>query len=99
MVVVEGKINVVIVLYSFTNVHEAVLKKKNLESRVDVVVDAKIYISMRRWSRRRENNKIVEEEEGINKLKRRREDIKIVKEGIKKMRREKNKIGEARMKS
>ena len=53
---------------------------------------------MRRWSRRRENNKIVEEE-GINKLKRRREDIKIVKEGIKKMRRENNKIGEARMKN
>ena len=98
MVVVEGKINVVIVLYSFTNVHEAVLKKKNLESRVDVVVDAKIYINMRRWSRRRENNKIVEEE-GINKLKRRREDIKIVKEGIKKLRRENNKIREARMKN
>ena len=88
-----------IVLYSFTNVHEAVLKKKkNLQSRVDVVVDAKIYINMRRWSRRRENNKIVEEE-GINKLKRRREDIKIVKEGIKKLRRENNKIGEARMKN
>ena len=69
----------VIVLYSFTNIDEAVLKKKNLESRVNVVVDAKIYINMRRWSRRRENNKIVEEE-GINKLKRRREDIKIVKE-------------------
>ena len=89
----------VIVLYSFTNVNEAVLKKKkNLESRVDVVVDTKIYINMRRWSRRRENNKIVEEE-GINKLKRRREDIKIVKEGIKKLRRENNKIGEARMKN
>ena len=88
----------VIVLYSFNNVHEAVLKKKNLESRVDVAVDAKIYINMRRWSRRRENNKIVEEE-GINKLKRRREDIKIVKEGIKKLRRENNKIGEARMKN
>ena len=28
VVVVEGKINVVIVLYSFTNVHEAALKKK-----------------------------------------------------------------------
>ena len=98
MVVVEGKINVVIVLYSFTNVHEAVLKEKNLESRVDVVVDAKIYINMRRWSRRRENNKIVEEE-GIKKLKRRREDIKIVKEGIKKLRRENNKIGVARMKN
>ena len=98
MVVVEGKINVVIVLYSFTNVHEAALKKKNLESGVDVVVDAKIYINMRRWSRRRENNKIVEEE-GINKLKRRKEDIKIVKEGIKKLRRENNKIGEARMKN
>ena len=89
----------VIVLYSFTNVHEAVLKKKNLESRVDVVVDAKIYINMRRWSRRRENNKIVEEEEGINKLKRRREDIKIVKKGIKKLRRENNKIGEERTKN
>ena len=38
VVVVEGKMNVVIVLYSLTNVHEAVLKKKNLESRVDVVV-------------------------------------------------------------
>ena len=63
-----------------------------------MVVDAKIYINMRRWSRRRENNKIVEEE-GINKLKRRREDIKIVKEGIKKLRRENNKIGEARMKN
>ena len=88
----------VIVLYSFTNIDEAVLKKKNLESRVNVVVDAKIYINMRRWSRRRENNKIVEEE-GINKLKRRREDIKIVKEGIKKLRRENNKIGEARMKN
>ena len=98
MVVVEGKTNVVIVLYSFTNIDEAVLKKKNLESRVNVVVDAKIYINMRRWSRRRENNKIVEEE-GINKLKRRREDIKIVKEGIKKLRRENNKIGEARMKN
>ena len=98
MVVVEGKTNVVIVLYSFTNIDEAVLKKKNLESRVNVVVDAKIYINMRRWSRRRENNKIVEEE-GINKLKRRREDIKIVKEGIKKLRRENNKIGEAKMKN
>ena len=74
------------------------MKKKNLESRVDVVVDAIIYINMRRWSRRRENNKIVEEE-GINKLKRRREDIKMVKEGIKKLRRENNKIGEARMKN
>ena len=63
-----------------------------------MVVDAIIYINMRRWSRRRENNKIVEEE-GINKLKRRREDIKIVKEGIKKLRRENNKIGEARMKN
>ena len=31
---VEGKINVVMVLYSFT-IHEAVLKK-NVESRVDV---------------------------------------------------------------
>ena len=30
VVVVEGKINVMIVLYSFTNVHEAVLKKKTL---------------------------------------------------------------------
>ena len=63
-----------------------------------MVVDAIIYINMRRWSRRRENNKIVEEE-GIKKLKRRREDIKIVKEGIKKLRRENNKIGEARMKN
>ena len=63
-----------------------------------MVVDAIIYINMRRWSRRRENNKIVEEE-GINKLKRRREDIKMVKEGIKKLRRENNKIGEARMKN
>ena len=63
-----------------------------------MVVDVIIYINMRRWSRRRENNKIVEEE-GINKLKRRREDIKMVKEGIKKLRRENNKIGEARMKN
>ena len=64
-----------------------------------MVVDAKIYINMRRWSRRRENNKIVEEEEGINKLKRRSEDIKIVKKGIKKLRRENNKIGEERTKN
>ena len=34
----------------------------------------------------------------MNKLKRRREDIKIVKEGIKKTRRENNKIGEERIK-
>ena len=41
----------------------------------------------------------MEEEEGINKLKTRREGIKIVKEGIKKLRRENNKIGEERMKN
>ena len=47
-----------------------------------MVVDGKIYINMRRWSRRRENNKIVEEqEEEIKKL--RRENNKIVEEGIK----------------
>ena len=64
-----------------------------------MVVDAKIYINTRRWSRRRENDKIVEEGQGINKLKRRREGIKIVKKGIKKLRRENNKIGEERTKN
>ena len=55
-----------------------------------MVVDAKIYINMRRWSKRRENNKL---------WRGTREDIKIVKEGIKKLRRENIKIGEERMKN
>ena len=52
-----------------------------------MVVDGKnIYVKMRRWSMSRANNTIVEEE-GINKLRGRRENVKIVKEGIKKLRR------------
>ena len=48
-----------------------------------MVVDGKnIYVKMRRWNMSRANNTIVEEE-GINKLRRRRENVEIVKEGIK----------------
>ena len=43
-----------VVVYSFT-IHEAVLKK------VEVFMDGKMYKEMRRWMRRRENNKIVDE--------------------------------------
>ena len=49
------------------------------------MVKGKIYLKMRRWSRRGENNKIVEEEE--NK-KMRRESNKIVKECMIKLKRE-----------
>ena len=48
-----------------------------------MVVDGKnIYVKMRRWNLSRANNTILEEE-GINKLRRRRENVEIVKDGIK----------------
>ena len=48
-----------------------------------MVVDGKnIYVKMRRWNMSWANDTIVEEE-GINKLRRRRENVEIVKEGIK----------------